>query len=341
MSDYRQDPPNSLQVESVEGCNLRCVFCGLNGIRGKNTRDTDRFMTVVTAQRLAAQVKEAGWNPRVEFAMHGEPTLNRDLAKLILAFRLQMPTASIMLTTNGDPLRTDPEGFATAVDRLFSHGLNTIALDDYRGMKVAPLARAYAVDRYLPLFDYPHDPAGNPHHRWSGGARRITILQDIAVADKGTHSYLSNHAGSAAPLNHRGDGKRCALPFREISVRWDGSVALCCNDWTGMFKVGNINERSVWDIWHDPAMYAARKYLLQGKRVFRPCHGCDYITKRNGLLPDRMGHYMLPEPTAEDDALIKRALSGPSYTAPVQRPWERSTSLRSRALPVIQETSDE
>ena len=33
VSNLYQDPPNAIQVEFVEGCNLACSFCGIQSIR--------------------------------------------------------------------------------------------------------------------------------------------------------------------------------------------------------------------------------------------------------------------------------------------------------------------
>lgn len=334
---YRQEPPFSIQVESTEGCNLRCSFCGLNGIRPKhNVRTDDRYMTPETAQRIAEQVAVAGWNPRIEFAMHGEPTLNPELHKLIGRFRRVLPDAYILLTTNGDPLRTHPMGFNAVVDRLFGFGVNTIALDNYRGMRVAPLFRAYMQERPGDLYEYPAQPEGNPHKRRPAYSRTVSIIADISVSTQGNHAHLSNHAGAAAPRNGDMAGKRCALPFRELSIRWDGNVALCCNDWRGVYKLGNVHDMTVEELWHSDAMYAARKYLLQGERTFFPCLGCDHRTYRTGLLPDKYGKQTYPLPTEEDDQAIVRALTGAPYTVPVRRPWE----FHGRALPVLQPGED-
>lgn len=319
---YRQAAPFCVQVEATEGCNLRCVFCGLNGIRGPNVRSTDRYMTVETARTIAASMAHAKWNSRIEFAMHGEPTLNPYLADLILAFRTELPHASIMLTTNGVPLTKPAEDFNDKVEKLFAYGLNMLALDNYAGLQVAPLMRQFAQRHRFPQYEYPTQVDGNPNKRHDWRLRAVTVVQDISQATMGTHAHLSNHAGAAAPRNDSMAGQRCALPFRELSVRWDGNVALCCNDWRGVFKVGNVNERSVEHIWHDPAMYAARKHLLAGERTFAPCQGCDHRSYRPGLLPDQLGKETYPPADETDDRWITQATSGAPYTLPVLRPWE-------------------
>jgi hypothetical protein len=85
-----------------------------------------------------------------------------------------------------------------------------------------------------------------------------------------------------------------------------------------------VNERPRADIWQDERFDAARRKLYRGERDFGPCLGCDATSYRVGLLPDRMGKQRMAEPTADTRRILKDACSGPSYTAPVRRPWELS-----------------
>lgn len=57
-------------------------------------------------------------------------------------------------------------------------------------------------------------------------------------------------------------------------------------------------------------------------RDFSPCRGSTHRTYRNGLLPDRMGRDELEPPRAGDDALLAKAVSGPTFTLPIRRRWE-------------------
>jgi hypothetical protein len=75
---YRQDPPFAVQIELVEGCTLSCDFCGVNGIREKpgNFKFMSDLMVMQVATRLQYAMRDHGWNPRIEFAMHGEPSMH-------------------------------------------------------------------------------------------------------------------------------------------------------------------------------------------------------------------------------------------------------------------------
>lgn len=325
---YRQGPPNAIQVESTEGCNLRCGFCGIRGITEKSDTGGSiapdgayHFMVWRVADSLAHQVKELGWNPRFEFAMHGEPTLNPALPDLVYAIRRRLPSAPIMVTTNGIPMLPDWQG---RIRELIRAGANTIAVDNYRPYRCEEAFRSTHIPG-VTRYDYPKaGQKGSPHRRPKAGENRLILVEDILTAAEGNHSVIFNHAGCAFPKDPDAKG-RCAKPFREMSVRYDGNVAICCDDWRGEFKVGNVERDGVEAIWHHEAMYAARRMLYSGERAAGPCQGCTHRSTRVGLLPDRMGRETLPPPSAEDFALIAEATSGPSYAEPVLRRWEKVT----------------
>jgi hypothetical protein len=320
---YKQDSPNSIQIEPTEGCNLRCSFCGLNGIRDA---DHDfKYMTEETAQTIAIGIAEAGWAPRVEFAMHGEPTTNPALLQLIALFRAALPRAYLLLETNGSNLVHNAPASLLA---LFDAGLNTLAVDEYVGVSWAQRLRATLGDAAVVLgqqkidhHEYPASIHGNPHRRNS--RKRLVFIAPINTATRGTHCALVNHCGAAAPLDDSMAGQRCARPFREMSFRYDGSVALCCNDWRGEYVVGNVHTNSVLGLWHHVRMYAARHYLYHGQRTFTPCRGCNARSYRVGLLPDKVGKLTLSLPSEENAKKVLEALADGPLAKPVLRAWEK------------------
>lgn len=321
---YRQEPPNAVQIELTEGCNLRCDFCGLQGIRKEGEKNW-KFMKPETLDKLCSEMAALEWNSRIEFAMHGEPTLHPFLNDVVEAVRQHLPRASIMMTSNGGGL-LGGSGPLEKLERLFDAGLNIFAFDDYKYVKIGEKVRE-AIKAGKPSFavqDYPAEPEASPHNRAKPKEHRFVFVQDISEAEEGTHSSLNNHAGSAFEPNEKGHGKRCAKPFRELSVRWDGNIAICCNDWRGVFKCGNILKTPLDDIWNGEAMASARKYLYRGMRdQLSPCDGCDALSHRVGLLPDKLGKVELPRPNLKDALVVKKATGGKSYTVPVKRPWEK------------------
>jgi len=335
----KQDAPFALQLEASQGCNLGCDFCGIHAIGYQKLKRGKDLMSVEMAESIAAQVAYPGWNPRIEFAMHGEPTMHPLLDVLIGKFREALPRAYIMVTSNGGGLLGGD--VKAKVRALFDAGLNTLALDNYETAKIVPkIIEKIAgqtwddvygnVQHLLPvdleqsketieLKWYPLDKTASPHTRHRG--RLISVVQDISRAPDGTHATLNNHAGSAGPLDYSKQGQRCAKPFREMSIRWDGNVAICCNDWPGYYRTGNVREDGLLHVWNSPAMQAARVALYHGRRdLVAPCNGCDATSYRVGLLPDKLGKQTLPEPTAATRRAIAAAQAHGPYTTPVRAP---------------------
>lgn len=316
-----QSPPYSIQIELAEGCNLRCPFCGLQGIREEGPDKRFKFMQVSDAVNIAKQIADSGWNSRLEFAMHGEPTMHPEYHHMIKVFRDNCKN-QIMMTSNGGGLIPQPYD---NIMKLFDAGLNILALDEYEGIKIVSKIRLAAEglrNMGIEVREYPADPEGNPHRR-VGKRRLVSLMVDPSVSTAGTHSKLVNHCGAAFPKNEKQAGKRCHRPFREMSIRWDGSVAVCCNDWRGEFKCGNVVRDGLESVWNGEFLDAARRKLYLGQRDFGPCSGCDAVSYRVGLLPDPLGKETMDLPTEETRQIIEMALSGPSYTPAVLRPWEK------------------
>lgn len=317
-------PPYAIQMEPAEGCNLACSFCGIQSIRnngadaelgmhGKNSAPY-RFMTLETNERIAEQVAHYKWNPRIEYAMHGEPTMNTQLTEMIATMRKHNPKVYIMVTSNGGGLVKNAHN---RIAGMFEAGLNTLALDDYKHSNGLMQRVLDQLDHDLAPWRvhlYPQDPEGNPHHRHN--KRKLVIINDISDNSTGNHQ-LTNQGGASFASKLEPLAQRCAKPFRELSVRWDGSVAVCCDDWKGSYKVGNTNKESLSDLWYSERFEAARRKLYASDRNFGPsgpCTGCDVRTYRNGLLPDKLGKSeMLPEDD-ETRAVAKQAMRGKVFT---------------------------
>lgn len=328
---YKQEPPMCVQIELTEGCNLYCEFCGLRGIR-KNPGENLRFMRKRVASTVAQKLSNAGWTSRIEFAMHGEPTLNPECEEIVTIFRNALPKSNLMMTTNGGGLLSHTKD---KIYRLFAAGLNTLAIDEYEYVKIGekirkalelPKSRRRALMQVhdgIHYYNYPEAlDLGNPHRRISN-VRRVCMVRDISVAKDGTHATLNNHCGAGAPLDYSAQGAKCAKPFRELSVRWNGNVAICCNDWRGIYKCGNLVVHPLDAIWNGERMNAARRYLYHGKRVFKPCLGCNAKSYRVGLLPDKKGKEKVPQPSLKTVVTVKEAIAGKPYTPTVQRDWEK------------------
>lgn len=71
---------------------------------------------------------------------------------------------------------------------------------------------------------------------------------------------------------------RCILPFKQMIVRPDGKVSLCCNDAVGKYTLGDLNKESLLDVWYGPKFTMVRKSLYEGRKEWGNCRLCDSFT---------------------------------------------------------------
>jgi hypothetical protein len=89
-------------------------------------------MTIETAYEISKNLNE--WLPgiRIEFALQGEPLLNRKAPLILQKFREEFNTCQLQLTSNMDPLRKGQKDFSTQkISELFKNGLNILVADYY------------------------------------------------------------------------------------------------------------------------------------------------------------------------------------------------------------------
>lgn len=296
LSKIVQQAPFTVLIEPTEGCNLGCSFCGLRGIRKKGTKPWN-YMTIETAKKISKEIARVGWNAKIVFAQHGEPTLNPDLLEIIRIFRKNLPKNIFHLYTNG-------YGFVHSDDideytkSIFKAGINNINVDCYSDdgdwnfvKKLKDQSNVVLYEKGIPLYT-------------NNMKSRILLLPPIKEENKITRK-LANHAGAAFPLDDSYNNKRCTMPFREMAFRWDGNVSLCCDDFRGEYPIGNIHDRKIDDLWNDDRFKAARIMLYNYSRNFRPCKGCTNVSMRVGLLPDSSGKETLPKITKEIEKIAQ------------------------------------
>ena len=285
----KQTKPFTIKIELTEGCNLYCKFCAIRAIR--KGPGNYKFMTLKTALLIAKSIKKNGWtNIRFEFAMHGEPLMNPNHNRILKIFRRILPKSSIMVTSNGGPLlKMAKKNFYSLMDIV-----NILALDDYEHSGfIKKLKRKY---KEFSFIDYPQM---TPYKRYKPNEHYIIAMPDISKHKKKTR-ILHNTAGLSAPKDFSIIHTRCYRPFRECSFNYNGDLLLCCNDFKNDFKIGNIRDKDIQELWNNKKIQSARKILYHKGRFFSICYGCNAPSFKNGLLPDHMGKYTLEKVTSHD-----------------------------------------
>ncbi len=76
----------------------------------------------------------------------------------------------------------------------------------------------------------------------------------------------------------------CPLPWNALTVFWNGDVLPCPQDFFGRYRLGNIKETSLEDIWNGSRMIALRKSLANHDLKNLPsCSRCDHLYRKGFL----------------------------------------------------------
>jgi len=76
----------------------------------------------------------------------------------------------------------------------------------------------------------------------------------------------------------------CPQPFKGLAVNFDGTVSVCCVDWSHGTLVGDLKKESIIEIWNGPKLREFRLLHLKKQRHKIPvCANCQYIKGHNPL----------------------------------------------------------
>lgn len=70
----------------------------------------------------------------------------------------------------------------------------------------------------------------------------------------------------------------CPYPFYAVAINFNGTVSLCCADWSHGTVVGDVHRDSLKSIWNGQRLFDFRKMHLEGRRCDNPaCGDCYYL----------------------------------------------------------------
>lgn len=314
--------PNTVQFELTEGCNRACSFCATCGFEKK-----PKFIDPKVLRKQAWLVEESGYKPRVALVGHGEPTLHPHFYDCVKIMRKIMPDLHFQMMTNGYLIRKDLNN----IKKIFLSGVNDIILDEYSDNK-------FDADAIQAILNELQEESGIKVNFCKMGEKcslygeknpkkyRLLIVPAIDESQVAISRKLTNQCGGGMPADTSCVDKRCTRLFRELVYRWDGNIALCCQDFRGEYFVCNMMSDKIKtfdDIWLHPRFEAARRITYHDGRKFYPCSICNLLPIRAGLLPDYRGAEEMPKPTEKDYELVKKRKA--PLTNRVPRPWEVKT----------------
>lgn len=265
-------------------CNLKCTFCPNKDIDKKyhGFMDLDLFSSIV---RQAAEMGVFD----VRLFLRGEPLLHKNISRMIRISKEK--GVKTELHTNAMLLNRDrsKELIDASLD-LISFSLDGVNKRSYLRHRIGGnLGRV--IDNISQFLRYKKgSKAINP---WV----KIQLIMYSEENDPQKMQTKTNELFYGLPVDeitviraHGWGGKFTALDsgiskkricgdvYHALSIYWDGTVVPCCLDFFAEYRLGNVKDEKLVDIWHGSKLAHLRRTLLGNKNdKIRLCRNCDML----------------------------------------------------------------
>lgn len=103
------------------------------------------------------------------------------------------------------------------------------------------------------------------------------LKKKVTIVLRKQQEILSNRGGNAPNRTDRVSypNAKCVMPFKQLIIRPDGKVSLCCNDPLGHDTLADLNKEKIIDAWYNPKFQMVRECLYRGRENWEHCKYCD------------------------------------------------------------------
>lgn len=235
-----------IEIETVNRCNGKCTFCPVSA--GHDTR-TKTMMSEELFRKLIGELADINYSGRLALFSNNEPLLDPDIISRHQYARKMLPNARMHLFTNGSLLTI--EKFVALVECL-----DELIIDNYN--QDLSLTKPIQI-----IYDYCEN------HR--------ELAEKVTIVLRKQDEILTSRGGDAPNRNEKisFSAETCALPFKQMIIRPDGKVSLCCNDPLGRMTLGDLTTETISEVWYGEPFTKVRKALLRGRGQLDHCRYCD------------------------------------------------------------------
>lgn len=237
---------NHVEIETVNRCNGTCTFCPVS--KGNDTRELKKMSPGLFVS-IIDQLAEINYSGKLALFSNNEPFLDDTIIEKHKYAREKLPHASMHLFTNGTLLNI--EKFTQIVQYL-----DELVIDNYQ-------QELQLIRPCREITDYCED---HPE-----------LKKKVSIVLRKRDEVLSNRGGDAP---NRDDcvsypDARCVLPFKQLIIRPDGKVSLCCNDPLGRNTLADLTKEPLLGAWNNDRFRMVRKCLYKGRKEWKHCESCD------------------------------------------------------------------
>ena len=239
--------PSWIELSLIDACNRSCNFCPkFDENIAPNTYNKMEFSLI---DKLCSDLKEINFEGAFCLCGYGEPLLHKDYIKIINKLSEIGP---VEIITNGDVINNK------SLKKIYESNASRLLISLYDGPE--------QLEKFTTMIkenDVPDD---------------FVILRDRWYSDKIDFGVkLTNRTGTIN-IGNQPDvkiNKKCYYTAYQVLIDWNGDFFLCPQDWQRRMSMGNIMQKSFFNIWNGKLLSKYRKKLINGDRSLNPCNKCN------------------------------------------------------------------
>lgn len=235
----------SIEIETVNSCNMDCSFCPCNKYADKRVL---HYMDETLFDSIINQLAALNYDESIALFANNEPFIDRRISGFIEKVKNALPRAFLFLYSNGTLLTLDK--FLEIIKYL-----DLLVLDNYDDSYefITPIKEIY---NYC--------------------LKNADVSQKVKIQKRKKNEVLHTRGGKAPNKEVSFiEGSTCLYPFQQLVINSSGMVGLCINDLYTEYTLGNVNYESIVDIWYGDKYRKVRENIRKGRENFTLCKFCD------------------------------------------------------------------
>ena len=281
-SDSQIKHPSAIFIQLTTACNAKCINCPHPFTYGPRGHNPKGVMADKVWNKIIGDIQAMGYRNQVGLYLHHEPLLERSLFRKIRQIN-EETHAFAVISTNGSLLNEKNRRFLIdARPRIVHININSAEKNQYEKMtrlnfeatisqakrfiaeadgKIhveinCPVLPEVDIEKLIGLF--PGTQVNTEYWANSRGG----LLKGISSSEKGSRFKISDY---------------CLQPEQNFNILFDGSVILCCNDWSHETKMdfANVVDQSIWEIYSGNMMRRVmEEFRSRDYGRYRICRHC-------------------------------------------------------------------
>ena len=250
-----------INIETTNYCNAKCIMCPHKVMkRNKGFMSLDLLETIL--RDLPDDVNE------ISLSLFGEPLIDKRMPKIFKMVRNKYKRR-LILFTNGSFL-------GDWVNGLIYEYLDYICIS-FNGYDKKSYEKNMKLD-----FDNSIGAINEFLNKKSNRLKVDVMMLNMDYSEENKKAFRSlfpmgiiNPVRSWGDFQSGGNGKgiMCGRPL-SLNVLWDGKVVLCCRDYEGEYIFGDLNKKTISEIWDSDYYREVRSKFINKERPYKICERC-------------------------------------------------------------------